>query len=122
MFWTTASLKISQLQKRVRVVQGGTCFAGEQLVVTQRGSIPIKYILQNDFVLSYNEEIKSEEWKLVNNVFKHNNTKPTVKIKLKNGKEIICTDDHRFYYKGGWTKVKCLLSLLDGNMEKNTKI
>jgi phage terminase large subunit len=34
MFWTTASLKISQLQKRVRVVQGGTS-AGKTFAILQ---------------------------------------------------------------------------------------
>ena len=109
--------------EKILINQGGTsCFEGTQLVVTKRGSIPIKDIIIGDFVLSYNEETKLNEWNLVKNLFEFNNTKKTIKVKLKNGKEIIVTDDHKFFYKGSWNTLKHLLSLKYGNMENNTQL
>lgn len=108
--------------EKILINQGGTsCFEGSQLVITKRGSIPIKDIVIGDFVLSYNEITKLNEWNLVKNLFKFNNTKKTIKVKLKNGKEIIVTDDHKFFYKGSWNTLKHLLYLKYGNMETNTK-
>lgn len=68
--------------------------------------------------MSYNEATKENEFKRVKDVFKYINNKPTVRIKLKNGKEIICTDDHKFFYKGGWISIKHLLSLANENNPK----
>jgi len=107
---------------KVVINQGGTsCFNGNQLVVTKRGSIPIKDVVIGDIVLSYNEETKQKEWNLVKNLFQFKNNKKTIKVKLKNGSEIIATEDHKFYFEGGWISLKQLLSLKYGNMEKDTK-
>jgi hypothetical protein len=104
----------------VIVNQGGTsCFHPDTLIVTSKGNKRIEDIKVGDIVLSFNETIKKKEWKKVVNTFKYKNTKPTLKIKLKNGAEIICTDDHKFYYKGAWISAKHLVSCID---EKNTKL
>lgn len=109
--------------KSIVVNQGGTsCFAGTQKVITQRGSIPIKDIIIGDIVKCYNEKTKEIQWKPVCNLFKYNNHKKTIKVTLKNGETIIATEDHKFYYEGGWYSLKHLLSLLDGKMEKNTRL
>lgn len=100
----------------ILINQGGTsCFHPDTLIVTQNGSKPIKDISIGDVVLSFNEDLKVNEWKKVVNTFKYQNTKNTIRVKLKNGKEIICTDDHKFYYKGGWISIKHLLSLKHEN-------
>lgn len=120
--FNTTPVFIENYNAKAKVVinQGGTsCFYPEQLVVTKRGNIKIKDIVLGDIVLSYNEETKQKEWKEVKNVFSYQNSKKTVKIKLKNGVEIIATDDHKFYYEGGWISLKQLLSFKYGSMEKN---
>lgn len=93
--------------------EGGTrCFAPDTLVRTMNGLVPIKDIQEGDAVKTkngYNEVVKT--WK-----FK--NYKKAVRIKLKNGKFIECTDDHRFYFRGRWIEIKNILSLLN---ENNTK-
>ena len=92
---------------------GSRCFAPDTLVRTMNGLVPIKDIQEGDAVKTkngYNEVIKT--WK-----FK--NYKKAVRIKLKNGKFIECTDDHRFYFRGRWIEIKNILSLLN---ENNTKI
>lgn len=108
---------------KVTVNQGGTsCFYSNQLVVTEKGSKPISEIKENDIVKCYNEETKQITFNKVINTFKYKNTKKTVKVKLKNGIEIIATEDHLFFYQGGWYSLKHLLSLKYGNMETDTLI
>jgi len=95
---------------------GGTrCFHPDTLVVTKNSNKKISEIVEGDEVLSFGKE---DEFKKVKSVFKLDNTKPTVKIKLKNGEEIICTDDHKFYFKGEWVCIKHLLSLWNENNSK----
>lgn len=110
--------------KRLIINEGGTsCFSGKQLVVTTRGSIPISKIVCGDIVKTFNESSKKVEWKPVKNLFKYKNTKPTIKINLKNGKTITVTDDHKFYFKGGWISIKDILYLTHGRyVEKNSEI
>lgn len=112
-----------QAKEKLIINQGGTsCFYGDQLVLTKRGNIKIKDIILGDIVLSYNEKTNTKEWKVVKNLFLYFNSKKTVKIKLKNGSEIIATDDHKFFHEGGWYSLKHLLSLKYGNMETNPKL
>ena len=67
--------------------------------------------------------MKVRKFENVIQIHKMQNSKPCVKVKLKNGSEIICTDDHEFYFKGSWTKIKDILSLYDGrDLEKDCKI
>lgn len=109
--------------EKLIINQGGTsCFYGDQLVITKRGNIKIKDIILGDIVLSFNEKTNTKEWKVVKNLFSYFNSKKTVKIKLKDGSEIIATDDHKFFHEGGWYSLKHLLSLKYGNMETNTKL
>jgi len=101
---------------RIVIEQGGSrCFDGNTLVLTKRGEIPIKEIVIGDIVKSFNESNGLFEWKEVQDTFKMANTKPTVRIKLKNGQEIICTEDHKFFYEGGWVSIRNILSLLNEN-------
>jgi hypothetical protein len=98
--------------KRLIINQGGTsCFAGEQLVITKRGSIPIRDVVTGDFIKSYNKITGASEWKRVKNLFSYKNIKPTVRVKLKNGSEIVATEDHQIYYEGGCDTLKHILSL-----------
>lgn len=110
-------------EKPIVVNQGGTsCFCGQQKVVTRLGSKPINKLKVGDTVKCFNEKTKKQEWKKVLNTFEYKNTKRTIKVKLKNGQTIIATEDHEFYYEGGWYSLKHLLSLLDGKMDNNTEI
>jgi len=110
--------------KRITVFQGGSrCFAGDQLVITSEGSKPISEVKAGDIVLSFNELNGKDEFKKVKDTFSYKNTKKTIRIKLKNGTQIVCTEDHKFYFEGIWICGKDLLSLLNArNMERNTGI
>lgn len=112
-----------QSTAKITINQGGTsCFDSKQLVITEKGSKPISQIKINDIVKCYNEETKEIRFNKVINTFKYKNTKKTIKLKLKNGKEIIATEDHLFFYEGGWYSLKHLLYLKYGNMETDTII
>lgn len=109
---------------RLVINQGGTsCFGPQQLVVTKRGAIPISQVVAGDVVKSFDEVMQKDEWKRVKNTFRYVNNKPTVKVRLKEGAEIIATNDHRIYYEGGCDSLKHILYLRYGNnMEKNTRL
>jgi len=103
---------VDPTKKVICINQGGTaCFEGSTLVMTEKGLKKISEIDTSDNVLSYDIENNNNEYKKVIDVFKYKNTKPTVKIKLKNGNTIICTDDHLFFVGGAWISIKHLLSL-----------
>ena len=109
--------------KPIVINQGGSsCFAGGQKVVTKEGSKPIEEIQIGDMVKCFNEQSKQTECKKVLNTFEYKNDKPTIKLTLKNGQEIIATEDHKFYHEGGWYSLRHLVSLLDGKMGTNTKL
>ena len=113
---------IYNCKAKIIVLQGGTsCFAGSQMVITDVDSKPICELNKFDIVKSFNVETGNDEYKTVTDIHKFKNQKRTVRITLKNGKEIVCTDDHEFFFNGGWNKVKDILSLLDGRaMETDT--
>ena len=94
--------------------EGGTrCFGANTLVRTMNGLIPIQDIQEGYAVKTQNG------WNEVIETHKFKNTKKAIRIKLKNGKLIECTDDHKFYFRGRWIEIKNILSLLN---ENNTKL
>ncbi len=96
---------------------GSRCFSGEQEVITKDGTKKISDIKVGDCVLSG----LNKEYKRVKNVFRMNNTKPCYEITLKNGKKIRATQDHRFWYEGGWVSLKHMVKYWnERNMEKDT--
>jgi DNA polymerase II large subunit len=100
--------------KKTIVQQGGSsCFAHETLVVTSTGLKPISQIQQGDQVKSFNEVTGEIQFNTVTDVLQFKNTKPTIRINLKNGHSITATEDHKFYYNGGWYSLKHLLSLVE---------
>ena len=97
---------------KIIALEGGSgCFHAGQKVMTSDGAKRISEINQGDYVLSYNELNKQKELKPVQRKFTYKNDKPCIKIKLKNGHEIIGTEDHKIYYEGGWHSLKHIVSL-----------
>jgi DNA polymerase II large subunit len=122
--------KISQAYREghnLIILQGGQgCFAPDQSVVTSKGNIPIRDVKCGDSVKSFNVKTGKPEFKKVKNIFKYNNSKKVIRVILKNGNTITATEDHKFYFQGGWHSLKHILSLLEntnhGKMENNTRI
>lgn len=106
-------------EKKVIICNEGSsrCFHAGTDVITSKGTIPISEIKKGDKVLTYNEQLKTKEFKPVNEALKFRNKKPCYKITLKNGKEIICTRDHEFYYEGSWHSLKHIVSLWNDSKE-----
>lgn len=97
-------------EKFITINQGGTsCHKGDTLVVTDTGNVAISEVKEGDIVKSYNEDTKTVESNKVLNIFRYSNHKKTVRIKLKNGKTLTCTDDHKFYHQGQWLPIKDIL-------------
>lgn len=89
------------------------CFTKDQLVITNRGDIPISEIKKGDFVLSYNHEIGINEMKMVINTPIHKTKEKILKIKMKDGTIIKCTENHLFWNGSEYVKIKELLLLTD---------
>ena len=113
--WNRTPEKYAKVDRKKKVIcinQGGTaCFDGNTDIVTDKGLKKITDISVGDSVLSYNENEKINEYKKVIDVFEYQNIKKTIRVKLKNGLEIICTEDHKFYVGGTWLSIKEVLSL-----------
>ena len=91
--------------------QGGTyCFAPGTNIVTKEGLKPIYEIQVGDIVKTFNESTGDIEWKKVVDKFKYSNEKKTIKIRLKSGISITCTEDHKFYYNGKWVAIIDILN------------
>jgi hypothetical protein len=77
------------------------CFTYDTLVITSRGSIKIGDMWSSQptpyHVLSFNNDEKKFEYKLVTNIFKNEVKKRLVTIKFPNStRKIDCTEDHLF--------------------------
>ena len=100
--------------QRVICNEGGSrCFAPDTLVYCDTGTKKISEIKPGDKVRT------PSGVRNVVDVFKNDNKKPCVRIKLKSGKEIVCTKDHKFFFRGRWIEIEKILSLWD---ESNTGI
>ncbi len=73
------------------------CFTKEQLIITKKGNIPINEIKEGDFVFSFNTLTKKNEFKRVSYWNFHKTYKRVIKIKMKDGTIIKCTEDHKFF-------------------------
>jgi hypothetical protein len=92
---------------------GSRCFAPDTRVFCINGIKPIKDIKEGDLVdtpLGYKQVLLTHEM---------DNTKQSIRIRFKDGRIIECTDDHLFFFRRRWVKIKDLLSLLN---EKDTKL
>lgn len=96
---------------RIRNEGGSRCFDGKQNIDTSKGQKAISDIKAGDMVLTLNEAENKVEYKRVECLHVFDNDKASVRLKMKDGSIIQCTEDHEFYYNGGWHSLKHLLSL-----------
>ena len=96
-------------EDRYIILYGGRgCFAKKTKIQTPNGLKKICNVKENDLVYSVNTETKAIEQKKVLNVFKYENKDKCIRINYDN-KIIICTLDHRFYYKGEFVEIAKIL-------------
>jgi hypothetical protein len=96
---------------RIRNEGGSRCFAGSQEINTINGPVPISQLNVGDMVLTLNEAANRAEYKRVDRLHQFKNDKRAVRLKMKGGSIIECTEDHEFYHEGSWYSLKHLLSL-----------
>ena len=80
------------------------CFAGDTMITTINGKVPIKDVKAGDMVLTYNENTKETEYKKVLKNIKKTIAQPLVKIG-----DTICTENHKFYTANGWVCAKDIM-------------
>jgi len=97
------------------------CFTKNQMVHTSLGVKPISEIKIGDNVLSYNHELKENEYRKVTNTFVHKtHTDKLYRVKMKDGTTIEVTENHEFFTGISYLKIKeILVSLHHENMEEN---
>lgn len=81
-----------------------SCFVGETLI----NGVKIKDIKLGSLQKSFNFVKGIYEKKKVLNIFKNPINENLIKIKC-NGKEIVCTENHKIFTKRGWVKAKLIL-------------
>jgi len=88
-----------EIDEKKNKMIGHECFSGDTLVQTNRG-------IQRLDSISDSGKIKGYDGKMHNyiNGGKPTGIKPTVKVLLSNGEEIICTPTHEFLTLSGWKK------------------
>ena len=100
---------------------GSRCFSKEQKILCVGGSKPISEINIGDKVYSHDHERNINVLRTVTNKkVTANEGKKCLKIRLKNGYEINCTEDHEIFHNGRYIIAKDLLSLY--NKFKNKDI
>ncbi len=81
----------------------------------------MRSLSEGEQVLTLNESTLESEWKPINEVFIMHNTKPSIRVTMKDGSVIEATEDHEIYYEGGWKSLKHIVSLWHGrNLEEDT--
>lgn len=97
------------------------CFTADQLIHTGHGVRKIAAIKKGDFVLTYNHELNVNQYRKVTETLRKNTNKSRLlKIKMKDGTIIKCTEDHKFFTGTEYLQIKdILLSLLNKKKLKN---
>jgi hypothetical protein len=99
--------------KRYVIITGGRgCFTADQEIETLEGRKKISEVDIGDAVYSYDVENKLYMTDKVVNKFEYDNKK-LVKVKLKDGSEIKCTPDHKFFFRGEWLQIQEILTIFD---------
>lgn len=83
------------------------CFIGDTLINTKKGYKKIKDIKVGDLVYCFDEKSKEIQLKHVLKLIKKPIVENLCEVSI-SGKKIICTENHLFFTKKGWTKAKNL--------------
>lgn len=124
--WNPKYLPALTRPKIYNILYGGAgCFYGGQKILTIGGAKVISEIQKGDFVLSYNHELESYEFRPVVQTFKYEeHPERLIEIKMKDGTIIRVTENHKFFSGGQYRHIKdILLDLQNGkDMENDTGI
>jgi hypothetical protein len=90
------------LEPILKDTYGIACIAKDSLVLTKRGQVKIQEVNVGDFVKTENGSWQ----KVLKNI--NQGIKPTIKIRVSNGEELICTKDHKILTQDGWKEAQFL--------------
>lgn len=107
---TLSKIDLAEYQDYWDVVIVDECMPGETLIDTPYGKKQLKNLRNGDIITSYNSKSNAIEDKRITHVFK-SKAHDIVKIKLKNGEEIVCTGNHPVYTENGqWIDAERLVN------------
>ena len=102
--------KMTHIQYRIGTtgsLDNSKCLAGNTLIDTQKGPMPIQNLVPGDLVKSLNEMTMLTEYRPVVRVL--NNGRPSKMIRIKTTNGILeVTPDHKIMTTGGWIEAKHL--------------
>jgi len=89
---------------------GAGCFVGNTIVKTKNGYKEISKIKKGELVMSFNQKTRKFEYKKVINTFIHNTHRHNKNIIIFafNNINLICTDNHEFYFRGTWNSASVI--------------
>lgn len=97
---TLSKLDLERYKYTWDVVIVDECFPAGTMIATRYGDKPIEEVNAGDMVLTYNHTKCRSEFRQVENLQVRVSGK-LVKVMLKNGKTIVCTENHPFYTRCG---------------------
>lgn len=100
-------VKRLDMYKKPNILFVDECFIGNTKVLTKCGAKKIKHIKTGDIVKTFNEKTGIFEYKRVLKSIKKDRKERLFCISV-DEKNIVCTENHLFFTKNGWTKAKDL--------------
>lgn len=110
---------LSKFKKRLKQIDFNfvvmdECFVYDTTVSTDKGDIKIGDIVEKKLdvkILSFNHSTGKSEYKPISRLIKHEvYDKNMIKINFSNGKELICTDNHKIFINGEYKKASEVVS------------
>lgn len=93
--------------RNVIVYGGQGCLTSNTKILTPEGEKLIKNIKESDVVLSWDFESKRLGYSKVTKIWRYS-TEELYYIRVSDGRELVCSEEHRFYTGKGWKRAKSL--------------
>ena len=112
-------IKVLEDKEHTEIFMGGAaggCGVGNTRTSTIHGEQFLKDLKKGDIVLTFNHKKNKLEYNPILETFINGGSVECIRVKLKNGKEIKFTSDHKFLFNGEWIKIR---ELARRGMEEN---
>lgn len=109
----TEGINDKNLFKIVFLAGGPGCFAGETLVKTEKGNVPICEIKVGDEVYTLDETTGKVMLKKVEHLFEYSVMEDLMEIEIETDEKIVCTKGHKFRLQNGEWKEAQYLTIED---------
>jgi intein/homing endonuclease len=112
----SAVLSLAEFLDEVRTIIVDECFAGDTLITTPNGQVPIKDLKAGDKVINLCEKTKQYKEDTVVKVHKnltHSQSEKMLEIEFDNGIKTKVTANHKFLTDNGWVRADQLTEDLE---------